>query len=66
MSRNKNRLVVPEAKEAVDFMKYEIANEANCQMQGETLAMISGSIGGEMTKRLVELGEKQLQNKKGN
>lgn len=63
MSRHRNRLVVPQARDAVDQMKYEIANEAMNQSQGENLAEFSGSIGGEMTKRLVALGEQQLKNK---
>ena len=64
MSRNRNRLVVPQARDAVNQMKYEIANEAMNQSQGENLAEFSGSIGGEMTKRLVALGEQQLKKQK--
>ena len=61
---NRNKLVVPGAKNAIDQMKYEIANEAMNQSQGENLAEFSGSIGGEMTKRLVALGEQQLKKQK--
>ena len=61
MSRRKHRTLVPQAKEAIDKMKYEIASDAQ---SGQTLADLSGSIGGEITKRLVELGEKQLQENK--
>ena len=63
-SNNSNRLVVPGAQNAIDQMKYEIANEAMNQSQGENLAEFSGSIGGEMTKRLVALGEQQLKKQK--
>ena len=38
MSRHRNRLVVPQARDAVDQMNYEIANEAMNQSQGENLA----------------------------
>lgn len=61
MSRRKHRTVVPEAKNAIDQMKYEIASVAQ---SGQTLAHLSGSVGGEITKRLVELGEQQLQKNK--
>lgn len=61
MSKNRNRLVVPQAKDAMEHMKYEIANEVMHQSHEENLAEFSGSIGGEMTKRLVKLGEEQLQ-----
>lgn len=64
MSRHRNRLIVPQAREAVDHMKYEIASEAINQTQAENFAEFNGSIGGEMTKRLVALGEEQLKKQK--
>jgi len=57
---NKNKLVVPGAKEAVENLKYEIAREFGITLGADTSSRLNGTVGGEMTKRLVELGKKQL------
>ncbi len=62
MSRS-NRLIVPGSKEALETMKYEIARELGVSLGADTTARSNGSVGGEMTKRLVRLGEQQLNNK---
>lgn len=64
-SNNTNQKVVPEAKAALNAMKYEIANEIglnNYQTvdKGNLTARQNGYVGGYMTKRLVEMAEKQL------
>ena len=51
---------VPGAKQAIDRMKYEIANEFGVNLGPDTTARANGSVGGEITKRLVQLGENQL------
>lgn len=53
-------MVVPGAKQAIDKMKYEIANEFGVNLGPDTTARANGSVGGEITKRLVQLGENQL------
>ncbi len=63
-----NKKVVPEAKKALDQMKYEIANElglANYQNidKGNLTARQNGYVGGYMTKKLVEMAEKQMSGK---
>ena len=61
MSQNyssKNKLVVPGAQNAIDQMKYEIANEFGVNLGPDTTARANGSVGGEITKRLVEMGKK--------
>ncbi|SHK43739.1 Small, acid-soluble spore protein, alpha/beta type [Caminicella sporogenes DSM 14501] len=63
-----NKKVVPEAKAALNQMKYEIANElglSNYQTidKGNLTARQNGYVGGYMTKRLVEMAEKQLSGK---
>ncbi|MCA1029477.1 alpha/beta-type small acid-soluble spore protein [Bacillus timonensis] len=58
----RNKLLVPGASNALDNMKEEIANEFGVQLGAETTARANGSVGGEMTKRLVALGEQQLGN----
>lgn len=57
---NKNKLVVPGAKEVVENLKYEIAREFGITLGADTSSRLNGTVGGEMTKRLVELGKKQL------
>ncbi|GFI42265.1 small, acid-soluble spore protein A [Thomasclavelia cocleata] len=41
-------------------MKYEIANEFGVNLGPDTTARENGSVGGEITKRLVEMGQKQM------
>lgn len=55
-----NRLIVPGAEEAVDNLKYEIARELGITLGADTTSRLNGTVGGEMTKRLVRLGEQQL------
>ena len=57
---NTNKLVVPGAKQAIEQMKYEIATELGVTMGPDATARANGSVGGEITKRLVQMGEQQL------
>ena len=57
---NKGKLVVPGAKQAIDSMKYEIAREFGVTLGPDTTSRDNGSVGGEITKRLVERGMSQL------
>lgn len=62
---SRGRLIVPEAKRAIDQMKYEIAQELGIQLPqdgyyGHMTTRDIGSIGGYITKRLVALGQQQL------
>ena len=59
-SNNSNRLVVPGARNAIDQMKYEIANEFGVNLGPDTTARANGSVGGEITKRLVKMGQEQM------
>ena len=59
-----NRLIVPGAKEAIENLKYEIARELGITLGADTSARLNGTVGGEMTKRLVRLGEQQLEGKR--
>ena len=61
MNNSKNsRLVVPGAKQAIDQMKYEIANELGVAMGPDATSRANGSVGGEITKRLVRMGQQNL------
>ena len=57
---SKNRLVVPGAQNAIDQMKYEIANEFGVNLGPDATSRANGSVGGEITKRLVEMGQNQI------
>ena len=65
---NNNQKVVPQAKQALNQMKLEIANElgmANYQQmdKGNLTARENGYVGGYMTKKLVEMAEQQMAGK---
>ena len=59
-SKSTNRFVVPGAKQAIEKMKYEIANEFGITMGPDATSRANGSVGGEITKRLVKMGEQHL------
>ncbi len=59
-SNNSNELLVYGAEQAIDQMKYEIASEFGVNLGAETTARANGSVGGEITKRLVQMAEQQL------
>jgi len=59
-NRSSNKLLVPGVQEAVNQMKYEIAQEFGVQLGAETSSRANGSVGGEITKRLVAMAEQQL------
>ena len=48
------------SKSDVDRMKYEIANEFGVSLGADTTSRDNGSVGGEITKRLVRSGMKNL------
>lgn len=53
-------IVAPSSKEILSGMKYEIARELGVTLGAETSSKMNGSVGGAMTKRLVELGKQNL------
>lgn len=57
---NNKSLVAPNSKEILSNMKYEIARELGVTLGADTTSRMNGSVGGEMTKRLVELGKQNL------
>jgi small acid-soluble spore protein A (major alpha-type SASP) len=57
---NRNKLVAPGSAAAIDQMKYEIASEFGVNLGAETTARANGSVGGEITKRLVAMAEQSL------
>ncbi|WP_144510918.1 alpha/beta-type small acid-soluble spore protein [Bacillus sp. FJAT-22090] len=57
---NNNQLVVPGVKQAIDQMKYEIAQEFGVQLGADASSRANGSVGGEITKRLVRQAQSQM------
>ncbi|AOY76217.1 alpha/beta-type small acid-soluble spore protein [Clostridium formicaceticum] len=67
-SRNNNRIVVPEARQALNQMKTEIASElglANYEAtdKGNLTSRQNGYVGGYMVKRLIEQAERNMSGK---
>jgi hypothetical protein len=58
MSRNK--LVVPQSEMVLEQMKQEIAQELGIQYGADATARENGKIGGEITRRLVQMAQEQL------
>lgn len=63
-SSSSNRAMVPEAKQALNNMKYEIANELGINLKqgynGDLPSRQAGYIGGYMVKRLIENAERSM------
>ena len=59
-NNNRNEKLVQGAAQALDQMKFEIASEFGVNLGGETASRLNGSVGGEITKRLVAFAEQSL------
>lgn len=57
-----NKLIVPGSKQALDNLKYEIASELGIKLGADTTSRLNGTVGGYMTKKLVELGKQYYAN----
>ncbi|MBQ3553264.1 MAG: alpha/beta-type small acid-soluble spore protein [Clostridia bacterium] len=59
-----NKKVVPEAKEALNKFKMEVANEVGVNLKqgynGDLTSKEAGSIGGMMVKKMVEAYENSI------
>ena len=59
-----NKIVVPEAKEALEQFKMEAASEVGVNLKqgynGELTSRQAGSIGGQMVKKMIEKYENDL------
>ena len=60
MNKENNKFVVPGSKQAIERVKYEIANEFGVNLGPDATSRANGSVGGEITKRLVKMGEQHL------
>ena len=57
---NSNQLLVPGVRQALDQMKNEIANEFGVNLGADSTSRANGSVGGEITKRLVRQAQDQM------
>ena len=59
-----NRTVVPEAKGALNQMKYEIASELGINLKqgynGDLTSRQAGSVGGQMVKKMIKSYEESM------
>ena len=61
MANSSNQLLVPGVDQAINQMKAEIAQEFGVQLGADSTSRSNGSVGGEITKRLVSAAQQQLQ-----
>ena len=66
MAKN-NKIVVPEAKEAMDKFKMEAASEVGVSLKqgynGNLTSKEAGSVGGQMVKKMINSAEQSMSNK---
>lgn len=59
-----NRMEVPQAREAMDRFKMEVASELGVPLKqgynGDLTSRQNGSVGGEMVKRMIRKQEEQM------
>ena len=64
MSNNSNKKLVPEAMDALDKFKYEVASEVGVTLKagynGNISARDAGRIGGNMVRKLIQQAESQM------
>ncbi|MBE6568756.1 MAG: alpha/beta-type small acid-soluble spore protein [Ruminococcaceae bacterium] len=64
MAQRSNKIVVPEAKAAMEQFKMQAANEVGVQLNqgynGQLTSREAGSIGGQMVKKMIESYENNL------
>jgi len=64
MANNNNRVEVPQAKEALNRFKMEVASELGVPLKqgynGDLTSKQAGSVGGEMVRRMIRSYENNL------
>ena len=67
-SRQSNRSLVPQASEALNQFKMEVANELGVPLKngynGDLTSKQNGSVGGEMVKRMIRSQEQSMSGSK--
>ena len=61
---NSNKKVIPEAREALNKFKYEVASEVGVNLKdgynGNISSRDAGRIGGNMVRKLIQQAESQM------
>lgn len=60
-SRNRNRLLVPGSAQVLQQFKEEIAAEFGVRPGANETSRANGSVGGEITKRLVRQSQQEME-----
>ena len=64
MSKNNNKINVPEARAAMNKFKMEAASEVGVNLKegynGDLTSRQAGSVGGQMVKKMIESYEKSM------
>ena len=67
MSRGRNRVEVPEARDAMDRFKMEVASEIGVPLKqgynGDLTSAQNGSVGGEMVRQMIKRQEESMSGK---
>lgn len=67
-SNNSNKKLVPEAMDALDRFKYEVASEVGVTLKdgynGDLSSRDAGRIGGNMVKKMIQQVENNMANNK--
>ncbi len=65
-NNNTNQKAVPEAREALNQFKFEVANEIGVPLKqgynGDLTSAQNGYVGGYMVKKMIEAQERQMAN----
>lgn len=68
MSKGRNRVEVPEAREAMDRFKMEVASEIGVPLKqgynGDLTSAQNGSVGGEMVRQMIKRQEESMSGNK--
>ena len=64
MSKSSNRMEVPQAKEAMNKFKMEVASEIGVNLKegynGDLTSREAGSVGGEMVRQMIKKQEESM------
>ena len=64
MANSSNRKLVPEATDALDKFKYEVASEVGVNLKegynGDISARDAGRIGGQMVRKMIQQAENNM------
>jgi len=67
MAASRSNKLVPEARQALDTMKYEVANEIGVNLKqgynGDLTSKEAGYVGGYMVRKMIDQAERSMSGK---